>query len=203
VVPGQIGCCPDELASFNCSKSRNVVTHETVAALDEAQNAFALADAAIASDQCANPHYIDHTSVLCFGRGEIHLESNGGGIDEAHRNHWGAENGDLIFSGGFSERTGDGESAGDDDAGDMLLTKLGAALSLFLEAQTFQVTILCVSKDLNTFLREIDKKSGKGKPRSIDGWFPDLSVESVCWTNQLQVQRFSMPGVKFAHPGKR
>jgi hypothetical protein len=56
---------------------------------------------------------------------------------------------------------------------------------------------------LNTFLREIIKKSGKGKPWAIDGWFPDLSVESVGWTNQLQVERFSMPGVKFANPGKR
>jgi hypothetical protein len=135
VVPGQIGCCTDELASFNCSESGNVVTYETVAALDEAQNAFAFADAAIASDQCANPHYVDHTSVLRFGRGEIHLESNGGGINEAHRNHWSAENGDLIFCGGFSKRTGDGEIAGDDDARDMLLTKLGATLSLLVQAQ--------------------------------------------------------------------
>jgi len=56
---------------------------------------------------------------------------------------------------------------------------------------------------LNTFLREIVKKSRKGKSRAIDGWFPNLSVESVGYTNQLQVERFSMPGVKFAHPGKR
>jgi hypothetical protein len=141
--------------------------------------------------------------VLRFGWGEIHLESNGGGVDEAHRDHWSAENGDLIFCGGFSERSGDGETAGDSDAGDMLLAKLGAALSLVVQAQAFQVTILCISKDLNTFLREIDEKSGKSKPGAIDGWFPDLSVESVSWTNQLQVERFSMPGVKLAHPGKR
>src|SRR4029077_6152193 len=130
----QIGCCSDELASFNRSKSRNVVTYKTVAALDQAQNALALADAAIASDQCANPHYVDHTSVLGFGRSEIHLESNGGGINEAHCNHWSAENGDLIFCGGFSQCSGNGETARDGDAGDVLLTQLGAAPSLFVQA---------------------------------------------------------------------
>jgi hypothetical protein len=56
---------------------------------------------------------------------------------------------------------------------------------------------------LNTFLREIDKKSGKGKPRSIDGWFPDLSVESVGWAHQLQVEGFPVTSVEFAYPGKR
>jgi len=40
----------------------------------------------------------------------------------------------LIFCGGFSERSGDGETAGDGDAGDVLLTKLGAARSLFVQA---------------------------------------------------------------------
>src|SRR5690242_6848008 len=49
MVSGQIGRSADEFASLNCPESRDIVAYQTVAALDEAQNTFALTDAAIAS----------------------------------------------------------------------------------------------------------------------------------------------------------
>jgi hypothetical protein len=109
----------------------------------------------------------------------------------------------LILCGGFGECSRDWEAARDDDAGNMLEAKLGATFPLFVEIQTFQIAILCIAEDLNTFLREIDKKTGKGQPWTIDGRFPNFSVKSVGWTHQLHVKRFSMLGIEFAYPGKR
>jgi hypothetical protein len=49
--------------------------------------------------------------------------------------------------------------SGNDHAGDVLLAKLQTAGLLFVGRQAFQIAYLRVSKNLDTFAREISEKS--------------------------------------------
>jgi hypothetical protein len=93
--------------------------------------------------------------------------------------------------------------AGNNYAGNLLLAQLQAPGFLFGLRQAFQVARFGISKDLNTFTREIGKKTGKRQTWAIDGGFPDFTLETERWPNQLELQRVRMPRVEFADRDKR
>jgi hypothetical protein len=92
--------------------------------------------------------------------------------------------------------------SGNNHAGDLLFAQLQAPGFLFGLRQAFLVARLGISKDLNTFTREIGKKTRKRQTGAIDGRFPDFTLETERRPDQLELQRVRMPGVEFAHRDK-
>ena len=97
--------------------------------------------------------------MLGDGRREIHFQTDGCGIDEAHCDHRSTKDRDFELGGGVGERFRDRQMSGYDHAGDMLLAELQTASLLFVGRQAFQIAYLRVAKNLNTFAREISEKS--------------------------------------------
>ena len=73
VITSQFGRCRHELAAFERSDPGHVVGHEAVTALDQPQDAFALADSARTADQNAHTQDVHHAAELRYRRGKIHL----------------------------------------------------------------------------------------------------------------------------------
>jgi hypothetical protein len=99
------------------------------------------------------------STVLGDGRREIHFQTDGCRIDEAHGDHWSTKDRDFELGGGICERFRDRQMSRYDHARDVLLAKLQAARLLFVGWQAFQIAYLRVAKDLNTFACEISEKA--------------------------------------------
>ena len=84
---------------------RVIVGNKTVTALDQSEDALALADATRAANQNADAENIDHAAKLGHRRRKIDFQSDCRGVDEFHRNHRRAENRDTTF-------VGDGQQIG-------------------------------------------------------------------------------------------
>jgi hypothetical protein len=56
---------------------------------------------------------------------------------------------------------------------------------------------------LNTFAREVSKKTGKRQTGTIDSRFADFSFEAEGGSNQFELQSIRVPRVEFADRDKR
>src|SRR4029077_15966689 len=103
-----------------------------------------------------------------------------------HGDHRGTKDSDIQTCGGVRKRFRDGQMPGDNNAGDMLFAELHTTGLLFGFRQAFEIARLGVSKYLNTFAREVSKKTGKRQTRAIDGRFADFSFEAESGSNQFE-----------------
>ena len=95
----------------------DIVADEAIAAFDQGENAFTLADSAGPTNQGADALDVDHAAVFLCGGGEVKLQGDGGSIDEFHGDHVGAKHRGFELSGDVEQRGGSRGVSRDDHAG--------------------------------------------------------------------------------------
>lgn len=101
VVAGEVGRHPYDFAAIYETETGDVVANETVTALDEAEDAFAFADAGGAPDEGSDAHDVHHAAVLgCLWR-KLGFEDERSRVSEFHGDHRRAEERRAVGFGNF------------------------------------------------------------------------------------------------------
>ena len=179
VVSGNAIGCSDQLGTLYGTEAREVIGDEAVAALDEAKDALAFADAAGAPDEGSNAKDAHHAAVLGCRRRKIGLEQDGGGIDEFHRDHAGSHDRNFKLGGRIEQRGRDGEISGDDDAGHLAGEHHANAFLQRDGAEALQVAHLGGTKHLNALHGEIAVEARQGEAGTVDSGLADEAIESA------------------------
>ena len=193
----------DQLAAFEGFDPGHIIGHQAVAALDQAQDRFAFPDAALAANQNADAEDIDHAAELRHGGREIHFHRDRGRVDEAHRDHGSAEDGDLFLLRDREEGGIEVRAARDDQAGNFLPAKAAETLGAGPRRETIEIRLLGRAQDLDAFFGEVIVEAGEGETGAVDGGLADFSMKADAIALQLQLQCFGVRLIETFHGDDR
>ena len=120
MVPRQLRAGADDVRLAAAPDLHRVVSHQPVAAHDEVERALALADAALADDQHAQPEDVHQHAVNHLAHGERVVEHAGELGDRQRRGDGGAQQRHLVPLGGREELGRRLPAAGDQHAGNVV-----------------------------------------------------------------------------------